>query len=137
MKKTIAIVLMTLATAAFGDVTITRTAVPGAIVTEVIKTTPTMPGKPSGIDDSNVRYVGYKGTAKRKVRKMCTGFVVKKDNSKVTKPAKPKPKLTYKSKLQLLQQKDEIRMEKPMAMDFQKQIEDLQKINNRNARLRN
>lgn len=137
MKKTIAIALMTLAAAAFGDVTITRTAVPGAIVTEVIKTTPALPGKPRGIDSSNVRYVGYKGTAKRKVRKMCTGFVVKEDNSKVTKLAKPKAKLTYKFKLQLLQQEDEIRMEKPLAMDFQKQIEELQKINNRKASLRN
>ena len=71
MKKTIAMALMVVATASFGDVRLIIVNVPSS---------PTPAGR-VGLDKSKIRYLGSNGMAKRKVRPMSSGFVVKKTES--------------------------------------------------------
>lgn len=71
MKKLILMTLMTLmAIVSFGDALIIIVDVPSS---------PT-PARRVGLDKSKIRYLGSNGMAKRKVRPMCSGFVVKKKN---------------------------------------------------------
>ena len=75
MKKIIFILAMMFSTMAFGDAVIIIVDVPGAPA----------PSKRVGFDKSKIRYLGSKGMAKRKVRPMCSGFVVKKKNQWIRK----------------------------------------------------
>lgn len=70
MKKIIFILAMMFSTMAFGDALIIIVDVPSS-QTSVRRV---------GLDKSKIRYLGSNGMAKRKVRPMCSGFVVKKKN---------------------------------------------------------